>query len=174
MQSDGLTLYKLIILFILDKVDFPLSNAQLIEFILEKEYTNYFNVQQAISEIKDAKLVTVQTVRNSSLYRITDSGRQTIHLFDTSISDAIKKDIMSYLKERKYELRQEVSVLADYYEGKKNEYIAHCIVKERDSNIIELSLNVPSEENAIAICDHWKEKSQEVYAFLMKTLMSGK
>ena len=40
MQSDTLTLYKLIILFILDKVDFPLTNAQLSDFILEKEYTN--------------------------------------------------------------------------------------------------------------------------------------
>ncbi|MFW5631973.1 MAG: DUF4364 family protein, partial [Acetivibrio ethanolgignens] len=34
-MSDALTLYKLIILFILDKVDFPLTNAQLSNFILE-------------------------------------------------------------------------------------------------------------------------------------------
>ena len=51
MQPDTLTLYKLIILYILDKVDFPLTNAQVSDFILEKEYTNYFNIQQAISEL---------------------------------------------------------------------------------------------------------------------------
>ena len=40
--SDSLTLYKLIILFMLDKVDFPLTTSQISEFILEKEYTSYF------------------------------------------------------------------------------------------------------------------------------------
>lgn len=174
MQSDSLTLYKLIVLFILDKVDFPLTNAQMTGFILDKEYTNFFNIQQAISELKEAELVTAETIRNSTLYKITDTGRETLTFFGDDISDAIKKDIISYLKESKYDLRQEVSLLADYYPAKKNEYIAHCVAKERNSNMIELSLNVPSEELAISICNNWREKSQEVYAFLMKTLMNEK
>ena len=32
-MSDSLTLYKLIILFMLDKVDFPLTTSQISEFI---------------------------------------------------------------------------------------------------------------------------------------------
>ena len=51
MQSDTFMLYKLMILYILSRVDFPLTNAQLTAFILEKEYTNYFNIQRAISEL---------------------------------------------------------------------------------------------------------------------------
>ena len=35
-MADTFTLYKLIILYLLDKVNFPMSNAQLSEFILEK------------------------------------------------------------------------------------------------------------------------------------------
>ena len=50
-MAETQTLYKLIILYMLDKVDFPLSNAQLSEFILEKEYTDYFTLQQVISEL---------------------------------------------------------------------------------------------------------------------------
>ena len=41
-MSDTLTLYKLILLHILDKVSFPMSNGQLSEFMLDKEYTDYF------------------------------------------------------------------------------------------------------------------------------------
>ena len=37
-----LKLYKLIILYILNRVDFPLTNAQISEFILEEGYTTYF------------------------------------------------------------------------------------------------------------------------------------
>ena len=42
-MADTFTLYKLIILYLLDKVNFPMSNAQLSEFILEKEYNRLFH-----------------------------------------------------------------------------------------------------------------------------------
>lgn len=172
MQSDASTLYKLIILFILDKVDFSLTNAQISNFILEKEYTNYFNIQQAFSELIEAELILAKTIRNSSYYKLTDTGRETLEFFNEEISDAIKTDIVEYLKANRYALREEVSSLSDFYKAKKNEYIAHCLVTENDSKIIELSLNVTTEEEATLICNNWREKSQEIYAFLMKTLMN--
>ena len=173
MQSDAFTLYKLIILYILDKVDFPLTNAQVSSFILEKEYTNYFSIQQAVSELINSELITCETIRNSSYYRLTSAGRETLEFFNHDISDAIKNDILQYLKENKYELREEVSTIADYHEEKKDEFIARCMVRERGSIIVDVSLNVPTEEEASRICNSWREKSQEVYAYLMKTLMSG-
>ena len=48
-MSEPFTLYKLIILYMLDKVDFPLTNAQISGFILDKGYTTYFKLQQALS-----------------------------------------------------------------------------------------------------------------------------
>ncbi len=173
MQADPLTLYKLIILYILHKVDFPLTNAQLSGFILEKEYTNYFNIQQAISELTSQELISVSSVRHSSYYRITDAGKETLNFFNNNISDAIKKDIAEYLGKNKYSLREEVSTLADYYEEKKNEYVVRCQVKEQNSSIIDLSLTVPTEETAAAICNNWSKKSQEVYSYLMKTLLDS-
>ena len=38
-MSEAFTLYKLIVLYMLEKVDFPLTNGQISEFILDKEYT---------------------------------------------------------------------------------------------------------------------------------------
>ena len=35
----------------LNKVDFPLTNSQISEFILDEGYTTYFKLQQAISEL---------------------------------------------------------------------------------------------------------------------------
>ena len=39
MEQQQLTLYKLMILYLIEKVDFPLSNSQISEFILDKGYT---------------------------------------------------------------------------------------------------------------------------------------
>ena len=173
MQSDGLTLYKLIILFMLNKVDFPLTNAQISDFILEKEYTNYFNIQQAFNELTDSELITFRTIRNSTHYSITDAGVETLHFFDNKISDAIKNDIFEYFRQNKYALKEEVSNVADYYKEKSNEFVVRCQVREQGSSIIDLSLIVPTEDTAITICTNWRDKSQEVYSYLMKTLLES-
>lgn len=170
MQPEALMLYKLIILYILDKVDFPLTNVQLTNFILEKEYTNYFNIQQVLSELLEDKFISCNVIRNSSYYEITSMGGETLSFFNDTISSAIKDDIDNFLKENKYSLREENSTQAEYFEARKNEYITCLKVLERDSTIIEIKLSVPSEAEAGLICDNWKKRSSEVYARIFSTL----
>lgn len=172
MQSDTFMLYKLIILYILSRVDFPLTNAQLTAFILEKEYTNYFNIQRAISELLDDEFISVKTIRNSSLYSITESGNETLKFFDNMISSGIKEDIEKYLSQNKYKLKEEVSTPADYVQLKKGEFSVKLSVIERGSHIIDLSLIVPTEKEASTICNNWSDKSSDVYAYLMSILLS--
>ncbi|QHQ59890.1 DUF4364 family protein [Anaerocolumna sedimenticola] len=171
MQSDAFTLYKLIILFLLDKVDFPLTNAQISNFILEKDYTNYFNIQQSIAELLEAEFVTVETVGHSSHYRITDSGRETLSFFGNMISSAIQSDILDYLRKNKYTLRDEVSTLSEFYEAKKGEYMVHLRVVEKEDSIIDLTIAVPTKEDASKICDNWRTRSQQVYAYVLSNLL---
>ena len=47
-MHDTLTLYKLIVLYMLSKVDFPLTKTQIYDFILDKGYTNFLTLQQVI------------------------------------------------------------------------------------------------------------------------------
>ena len=89
-MSDTLTLYKLMILYMLDKVTFPLSNAQICDFMLEREYTTYFTVQQAIRELVDADLIREETSRNMSLYRATPEGRDTLEYFGGRVAHETK------------------------------------------------------------------------------------
>ena len=45
MNTDSTTLYKLMILYMLSKVNFPLSNVQISTFMLDNEYTLHFRKQ---------------------------------------------------------------------------------------------------------------------------------
>ena len=170
-MSDTLTLYKLILLYMLDKVSFPMSNGQLSEFMLDKEYTDYFTVQTALSELVEASFLHLKTVRNTSLYSITDEGERTLEFFGKKISSQIQEEIDAFLAEHSYELRNDISMPADYYETSSGEYAARCRVLEKDSVLIDLTLTVPVREQAEAICSHWRDKSQEIYASLMKALL---
>ena len=53
-MAEPFTIYKLTILNMLDKVDFPLTNTQISNFFLEQDYTDYFRVQQVLSDHEDA------------------------------------------------------------------------------------------------------------------------
>ena len=75
MLQDPLTLYKLIVLYMLDRVTFPLTNAQVSDFILEREYTTYLTLQQVLNELTDAKMVTSQTILNRTHLSITPEGQ---------------------------------------------------------------------------------------------------
>lgn len=165
------TLYKLIILYMLKKVTFPLTNAQISEFVLDKEYTTYFTLQQIINELLDSGLIRSEKIRNTSRYYITDAGAETLEFFGNKISHPIKNDIDQYLKDNRFQLRNEVAVVSDYFKTTEGEYRAECKVKEKNADLITLSLTVPLKEQAIAICDHWSDKCQEIYSFLMKELM---
>ncbi|MBO5113176.1 MAG: DUF4364 family protein [Lachnospiraceae bacterium] len=169
-MSDPLTLYKLIILYMLNRVDFPLTKAQIGDFILEREYTNFLTLQQAIGELIDAGFVTAKSIRNRTHLILTEDGKQTLSFFGNQISDSIKKDIDEYFRNHELEMRNEVSILADYYKSTSGEYEAHLIAKDKGINLIDLTMSVPLEETAISICDNWQKKNQEIYQYLIEQL----
>lgn len=171
MLSEPLTLYKLMILYMLKRVKFPLTNSQISEFFLSKEYTSYFTLQQALSELTDAHLIQVETTQNSTLYELTREGEDTLGFFGKKISDPIIQDMEEYLKENKVRMRDEVSTLADYYRSTNADYIVHCEIREGRSSLLELQISVPEEKQAEQICSNWQKSSQAVYAFVLKELM---
>ena len=170
MLQDPLTLYKLIVLYMLNRVTFPLTTAQISDFILEKEYTNFLTLQQVINELTDAEMISSQSIRNRTHLAITEEGCETLQFFQNRISDAIKTDINNYFRENEFSLRNEVSVLGDYYKSTSGEYEAHLVAKDRGIKLIDITLSVPSEDLAATICDKWQNKNEEIYAYITKEL----
>lgn len=172
MLSEPMTLYKLMNLYMLKQVNFPLSNAQLTDFFLQHEYTSYFTLQQALNELRESGLIRTQSTHNETHYEITREGEETLSFFGKNISPAIVSDMDQYLKENRFRMRNEVGVRADYYKSTSQDYVVHCEVREGKTTLIDLNLSVPDKDQAESMCARWKDHSQEIYAFAMKTLMS--
>lgn len=96
MLQDPLTLYKLIVLYMLNRVTFPLTAAQVSDFILGKEYTNFLTLQQVINELTDAGMIVTQSIRNRTHLSITPEGKETLNFFENRIGDTIKQEIDTY------------------------------------------------------------------------------
>ena len=172
MLAEPMTLYKLMNLYMLHQVNFPLTNAQLSNFFLDREYTTYFTLQQPLNELLDAGLVKKETMRNSSRYEITKEGEETLEFFGKNISPAIVSDMDEYLKQNRFRMRNEVGLISDFYKSTNQDYIVHCEVREGKAVLVNLDISVPDKEQAEIMCNHWKDRSQEIYAYVMKSLMS--
>lgn len=159
------------VLYMLKKVNFPLSNAQMSDFFLNKEYTNYFTFQQVLNELLESNLIRVETIRNTSRYEMTKEGEEVLYYFGNKISEAIVEDMNQFLKDNKFKLRNETGIVSDYYKSTDHDYVVHCEVREGKSVLLEVNVTVPGEEQASVMCDNWKNHSQEIYAYIMKNLM---
>lgn len=170
MIQDAITIYKLIVLYMLGRVDFPLTKTQVDDFILEKEYTNYLTLQQVIAELIDTNLIIAKTIRNRTHLSVTEEGKSTLTFFQNRLNEAFKTDIDAYLKENELELRNEVSILSDYYKSTSGEFEAHLVAKEKEITLVDIKLSVPLEEMASSICENWTKKNQSIYKYLTEQL----
>lgn len=170
MTQDPLTLYKLIVLYMLDKVKFKLTGSQISSFILEKEYTSYITLQQVISDLLDTELIKADTLMNRTYYSITNEGHSTLSYFGNRISDAIISDIDTFLKEKHLELKNEAAVTANYYKSTSGEFETELVAKEKDVELVNIKLSVPTQEMAETICAGWYNKNQQIYKYLMQEL----
>ena len=91
MGTESIVLYKLIVLYMLDRVNFTLTNSQISDFVLEKGYTNYFTLQEAINGLIESEFVYVSSIRGASHYKITYKGEEALSMFENRIPYAINR-----------------------------------------------------------------------------------
>ena len=165
------TLIKLIVLYMLDKVDFPITKAQIYDFILEKEYANYFALTEATFELTEGGLIETSSTHSSTFLKLTDKGRDTLTFFQNRISEGIRKDINAYFDENRMEITNRMSVITNYYRTAAGDYVADLTAREKSEDIINIKINMPTEESAQAICDNWRDRSSDIYSFILENLL---
>ncbi len=164
-------LYKLIILYMLDRIDeYTLTNSQITSFILDRGYTNLFNIHESLSELIDKNFISVTTIRNTQHYQITNQGEEALLYFENRISNNIKQEIRDYFKKEKINLKNESEIFADFIFNEHNEYTVKCAIRERRETLLDIRINVPTKDMARSICDNWRAKSTDVYQFLVNEL----
>ena len=169
-NHDDFTMNKLIILYLLSQVKIQLSLSQMTQIILERGYTNYFSLQQYLSELEKSKFIITSKQNNTSYFEITDKGTETLDFFASRIPDFIKNELDQFIENNWRKLRSELDIHAEYTPNKSNEYLVHCKVTENNSTLIELNITVGSKKQAIEFCTKWKTEASNLYSEIFQIL----
>ncbi len=171
MPNGSVTIYKLIILYTLSKVEAPLPPGIIADYITSRGYTNYFTLQNVLGELLEADLIREDSTYHLTYYTLTDAGRETLALFGTPLSQDIRREIDEYLQERKYEIIDDTSLVSDYHLTKDGTYLASCILRERSRIIFRLEMEAATEADAIKICENWRSQSETLYQTAIRQLL---
>jgi predicted transcriptional regulator len=171
-MSEQITLNKLIILYMLNEVDFPMTTSQISEFMLEQEYTNFFKLKESLDEMVETGLLQTEDTHHRTLYILTTEGAKAGEYFGNKISPAIQEDIELFLREKKYDLKEESGIKSNYFFDEENgEYHVRCRIVENSNNLMDLKLIVPTEKEAQAIVSAWLGKYEKVYSGILEELL---
>ncbi|SNS06118.1 protein of unknown function [Anaerovirgula multivorans] len=153
---------KLLLLYILDKINQPLSNAQVTQFILENDMMNYFMLQQFLSELKEAEFVTEGERDHTQFFSITEKGRNTLNYFINRIPNSEKEEINKLISEKKNILKVETEIRAEYIKLKEEVYTVKLAIIEDHTPIVHFKFNVNSLKRAKEICEKWEKDALNV------------
>ena len=83
---------KLLLLYILNKMNLSLSSIQITQIVLENTDINYFTLQRYIDELSKNNLIAKNLTQGKALYSITKEGKNTLDLFNSRLP----KDCLLY------------------------------------------------------------------------------
>lgn len=163
---------KLLLMYILDKMDLPLSYNQISKFAMEENYMNYFTLQQALAEMTEVGFLDKVQDSSSTRYTITDEGNKVLHYFEKNIPLPVRNKIIKYVEDNRKSVKRDYEITANYfYDHSNGEFIVKCGAYEDETILMEINMSVVSREQAKLICNNWKANINSLYGSILNELI---
>lgn len=90
---------KLLLLYIIKSIKYPISNTQLTDIVLENSFINYFMLQQYVSELISSEFLEYKTQDDDKeIIVLTEKGDKVLFFFKDRISPNKLKLIDEYVR----------------------------------------------------------------------------
>lgn len=162
---------KILICYIFDKIDKPLSQEDITSVLRADETANYFDVSQAFSQMVSQGNLKASE-EDDNYYVITSTGRMISEELSGSLPLTVKekslKTTEEYLKRLKSEKENTVSIVRT-----DKGYMVNCKISGGEFNMLELGVYAPDLNAASIIKDNFYKKPDEIYKNLLTMLTQG-
>ncbi len=164
------TVYKLIILYMLDRAEGEVTQGMLSSFLLEGGYANFVSLAESYDQLEKQGLVRIVLRGDKKFLKLTDAGSQALGFFGAQLSPQIRSQADTWLVENGRQIREDREVTAVYERMTSGVYEVRMSVKEKDVTLLEVKIAVPDAVSAEAIAGKWNEKNADIYQYLIENL----
>ena len=159
---------KILICFLLKKIEQPLSFDQVNEILQKTGFVNYFEFVEAVSELQKTEHVLLTTDENGQeVFQLSEIGEAMAQTFHHTLPLTVREKTVESARElsQMQKLLEETVVR---YHAVDDGYILTMKLKDIGSDLMDLSVFVPSEDECVEI-------RERIYAdplLLYKTLLA--
>lgn len=161
---------KVLILYILSKIDKTITNSELLELIESIQEMNYFYFQQFLIDLKENRYILEYEQEKQKYYVITNSGKETVKLTIDMLPGSIKDKVDETLKSTMKKIENKESIYADFFPSKEDEIMIKCGIRENNKKLFEVQVFSSSRDNAISIMENWKKNATTIYPKIVEML----
>lgn len=170
IESRELAENKIILLYIINNLEAPVSNLLLTKIVLENKLMNYIFLQQYLDELCEGKLLEKTDSDDKLSYRISPAGMQSLDYFVSIIAAGTKSRIDEALTNNKKRIKHESNIVSDFAAINENQYLISLKILEGNFTYIDLKLTVGSKNDAIKICNNWTQNNQKLYKKILSDI----
>lgn len=161
---------KLLILYILQKVNKPIDYKELLELVISISDINYFDFQQFLLDLLENGYIINYVKDDHSFYDITKFGKETLELTQNILPGIIKLRVDSNFKNELETFEEEHSIIAEYTPRSEDYFTVSCKIIEHNDTIFEVKTFAGSREQAKEIVENWKNHANEIYPEILNIL----
>ena len=169
------TISKLKLLFVLDKMEIPLTENNIIDICTSSNnWFTYLDVKEAMYELLNVKFICEEKIDGEETrYSITFDGRNCLSHFYYRIPQDIREKITNYAQENRMNLKRSQEYVYEYTKNSDGTYSVILKIKEPilTSSLLELKLKAPTRQSAVEASKRWTEKAPAIYENIYDSLL---
>ena len=175
LNSDNTNLAenKVLILYILDKLNKDITNAGLFKITSSINNINYFYFQQTLTDLVDSKLVGTYTKDDETVFKITSEGKNNFALTKDVLPGIMELKADNIFKKELYEIEEASSVSAEYTPKNEKDFTVKCKIVENNETIFEIKTFAGSADRAKRIIDNWNNNASSIYPKILNLLLNN-
>jgi len=177
------TIQKIKLLFVLEKMEIPLTETNLIDICSVIDICNsidnkfsYLDLKEALFELLEVSFIIENKFENEeSRYSITFDGRNCLSHFYYRIPKDIREQINNYAQENRMALKRSQEYITEYEKNPDGSYTVTLKIKEptTSNSLLVLKLKTPNRQAALNTTKKWTNKAPQIYENIYDTLLDN-
>ncbi len=173
MQIQGeMSVNKLIILFVFDKMETALSEHTVADMCtVGNNWLNYMDCVDLLPRLVDDGFLCRIPSPEEDLFTLTSDGRESLNSFYITIPKSLRDEITAFVKKNSGKLRNRQECKSDYFQNADGTYTVYLKILAPVQPMLELKFVVPDKKTAQRIYKNWECKASDLYSAIYETLV---
>ncbi len=160
---------KVLILFVMERVSYPVTSQEIYELCYQDECVSYFDVCTAIPEmVKSNHLLEVE----GDKYVITEKGKADGALTEDSIAFTVKQRAEHAVEKFNRQIRRSSFIKTQVIPRDTGDYSVVMALDDEMGNLMTLELVAPDHRQAVRLGKLFEKKAEAVYNLTMSELLA--